>query len=163
MAKSLAALLLGSALVVTPSASAATFNWIRLVSGNASGSWGTQASWTGGTLPTTTNDTVNFNALDISADSTVTLDGNRSINALAFGDANSASGANWFLAAGTPASATLTLGGPSPTVDVSGLAAGKSAVISAVLAGTNGLTKTGNGYLTLNAGNTYSGTTILSP
>ena len=102
MAKSLAALLLGSALAVTPSASAATFNWIRLVSGNASGSWGTQASWTGSTLPTTTNDTVNFNALDITADSTVTLDGNRSINALAFGDANSASGANWFLAAGTP-------------------------------------------------------------
>ena len=163
MAKSLAALLLGSALVVTPSASAATFNWIRLVSGNASGSWGTQTSWSGGTLPTTTNDTVNFNALDITADSTVTLDGNRSINALAFGDANSASSANWFLAAGTPASATLTLGGPSPTVDVSGLAAGKSAVISAVLAGTNGLTKTGNGYLTLNAANTYSSTTILSP
>jgi autotransporter-associated beta strand protein len=163
MVKPLAALFLGSVLAITPAVSAATFNWTRLVSGNASGSWATQAWWSGGTLPTTTNDTANFNALDITADSTVTLDGNRTIKALAFGDTNSASGANWFLASGTPASATLTLGGSSPTVDVSGLAAGKSVVISAVLAGTNGLTKTGDGYLTLNAANTYSGTTILSP
>ena len=163
MVKSLAALFLGSVLVITPAVSAATFNWTRLVSGNASGSWGTQAWWSGGTLPTTTNDTANFTTLDITADSTVTLDGNRSIKALAFGDTNSASGANWFLAAGTPASAALTLGGSSPTVDVSGLAVGKAAVISAVLVGTNGLTKTGDGYLTLNAANTYSGTTILSP
>ena len=161
MAKWLAVLFLGSALAVTPSVSAATFNWTRFVGGNASGSWGTQACWSGGTLPTTTNDAANFNTLDITADSTVTLDGDRSIHALGFGDTNSTSGANWFLAAGTPASSSLTLGGPSPSVDVSGLAAGNSAVISAVLAGTNGLTKSGTSYLQLNAANTYSGGTIL--
>ena len=66
--------------------SAATFTWTKLVSGNGSGSWTNQANWSGATLPTTNTDTANFNSLDLTADSTVTLDGNQSVNALNFAD-----------------------------------------------------------------------------
>ena len=45
--------------------SAATFTWVTNSGGNASGSWTNQANWSGATLPTTTNDAVNFNTLDI--------------------------------------------------------------------------------------------------
>ena len=142
--------------------SAATFTWTKLVSGNASGSWGNQANWSGATLPTTANDTVNFNALDITANSTNSLDGNQSVNTINFADTATGTAANWFINAGSPASSTLTLGGASPTIDVTSLASGKAAVINAVIAGTSGLTKTGTSYLQLNGANTYSGGTVIS-
>ena len=141
---------------------AATFTWTKLSGGNASGSWSTQANWTGATLPTTTNDTVDFNTLDITANSTVTLDGNRSVNSLNFADASTATAANWIINAGSPSTSTLTLGGASPTINVTNLAGGEAAVINAVIGGTSGFTKTGAGFLQLNGASTYSGGTIIS-
>ena len=84
---------------------AATFTWARLAAGNASGSWNQPTNWTGGTLPTTTSDTANFSALDITADSTVTLDGNREIESLVFGDSNTGTAAGWLIQPGSPSSA----------------------------------------------------------
>ncbi|MEI6644986.1 MAG: autotransporter-associated beta strand repeat-containing protein [bacterium] len=141
-------------------AHAATNTWNKLVSGNASGSWATAANppWSSGALPGAT-DTANFNTLDITADSTVTLDGNQSINALIFGDTTTSSAANWILSAGTPSSSALTLGGTAPTITVNALGTGKAATISAVLAGTAGLTKAGAGTLILTGTNTFSGAT----
>ena len=159
----LTALLLTSVMAMPIRAQAVMFTWTRLLSGSASGSWGTQSFWTGGVLPTSTSDGANFSTLDVSTDSTISLDGNRAINSLSFGDTNATTAANWFLAPGTPASSTLTLGGVSPSISVSGLASGKSAMIATVIAGTNGLVKSGNGYLALNAANTYGGTTVLAP
>ena len=141
---------------------AGTFTWTKLSSGNAAGSWATQGNWSGATLPTTTNDTVNFNTLDITANSTVTLDGNQSASNLNFSDANTATAASWIINAGSPSTATLTLGGASPVINVTSLAGGKAAVINAVLAGTTGFTKNGGSYLQLNGANTYSGGTIIS-
>ena len=110
---------------------AATFTWTNLNGGNASGSWANGANWSGATLPTTTNDTASFTNLDVTADSTVTLDGNQVISALTFGDAAGSSGANWLLHPGSPTNSTLTLGGATPRIMVSGLGSGKSAIISA--------------------------------
>jgi len=139
-------------------AQAATNTWNKLVSGNASGSWATAANppWSSGTLPGAT-DTASFNTLDITADSTVTLDGNQSINALIFGDTTTSSAANWILSGGSPSTSTLTLGGTAPTITVNALGNGKAATISAVLAGTAGLTKAGAGTLILTGTNTFSG------
>ena len=139
-------------------AQAATNTWNKLVSGNASGSWATAANppWSSGTLPGAT-DTADFNTLDITADSTVTLDGNQSINALIFGDTTTSSAANWILSGGSPSTSTLTLGGTAPTITVNALGNGKAATISAVLAGTAGLTKAGAGTLILTGTNTFSG------
>jgi autotransporter-associated beta strand protein len=154
---SLAALLLAGA-----SLPAATFTWNKNSGGNASGSWTNQANWSGATLPTTTSDAVNFNTLDITADSKVTLDGSQSANAIFFGDTNASTGGNWIINAGSPSSSTLTLGGASPTISVASLGSGKAAAINAIITGTSGLTKTGTGFVQLNAVNTYSGGTILS-
>jgi len=144
-------------------AQAATNTWNKLVSGNASGSWATAANppWSSGALPGAT-DTADFNTLDITADSTVTLDGDQSINALIFGDTTTSSAANWILSAGTPSSSTLTLGGTSPTITVNTLGTSKAATISATLAGTAGMTKAGAGTLTLSGSNTLSGGVTLS-
>jgi len=144
------------------SAQSATFTWTKLAGGNASGSWTAQANWSGATLPTTTNDTVNFNTLDITANSTVTLDGSQSVNAMNFSDTATGTAANWIINAGNPTTSTLTLGGASPTINVTNIASGRAAVINAVIAGTNGLTKIGQGFVQLNGANTYSGGTILS-
>ena len=144
-------------------AQAATNTWNKLVSGNASGSWTNAATppWSTGALPGAT-DTASFNTLDITADSTVTLDGNQSINALVFGDTTTSSAANWILSGGSPSTSTLTLGGTAPTITVNALGNGKAATISAVLAGTAGMTKAGAGTLTLSGSNTLSGGVTLS-
>ncbi|MEZ0387258.1 MAG: beta strand repeat-containing protein, partial [Verrucomicrobium sp.] len=52
---------------------------------------------------------------------------------------------------------TITLAGTAPTIT-----ANVGAQIDSVLAGTNGLVKAGNGTLTLNGINTYSGTTYIN-
>jgi hypothetical protein len=143
------------------SAGAATFTWLQISGGNASGSWANQANWTGATLPTTTNDTLDFSTLDLTADSTITLNGNQSIGSLSFGDANTATAASWLINAGSPASSALTLGGAA-TINVTSFAGGDAAVINVPISGTNGLTKSGTAFLQLNATNTYTGGTILS-
>ena len=142
--------------------SAATFTWIKNSGGNASGSWAAQANWSGGTLPSTTNDTAAFNTLDMTVDSSVTLDGSQTVNALSFSDTATGSAASWIINAGTPSGSALTLGGSIPAISVSGLASGKAAALNAVVAGTNGFSKNGTSYLQLNAANLYSGNTILT-
>jgi fibronectin-binding autotransporter adhesin len=59
----------------------------------------------------------------------------------------------------TISGAALTLNGTTPTVSAG---SGVSSTISAVIAGTSGLTKTGNGTLILSGANTHTGTTIVS-
>jgi hypothetical protein len=144
------------------SAGGASFTWTKISSGNASGSWTNQANWSGATLPTTVADTVNFNTLDLTADSTITLDGNQTVNAMNFSDTNSSTVGSWLVNAGAPPGSTLTLGGASPTINVTSMGSGEAAVINAVIAGTSGFTKTGTSFLQVNAANTYSGTTVLS-
>ena len=149
-------------LALPPATRAATFAWTNLTGGTASGSWTNPANWSGGTLPTTAADTGNFTSLDITADSTVTLDGNQSLNSLGFSDAGTGTAANWILNPGAPSGSTLTLGGTSPTVSVNNLSSGNAAVLNVTVAGSAGLTKTGTSFLQLNAANTYAGGTSLA-
>ncbi len=144
------------------SVSGAAFVWTKLATGNASGAWTNQGNWSGGTLPTTSSDSAAFNTLDITLDSTVTLNGNQTLNRLSFGDAASGTAASWLLVPGTPANSTLTLAGANPLILVNGMASGEAALLGAAVAGTNGLIKCGPNALQLTNANTYSGGTVLS-
>jgi len=132
-----------AALVVAGSPGrAADGAWMNLLDGDASGSWPAPANWSGGTVADGANNTANFATLDITNLSTVTLDGARTIGGLIFGDVNP--DANWVLATGS--GGPLTLDAAAPAIVVSN----QVATLSAVLAGSNGFTKTGAGTLVLN-------------
>ncbi len=143
---------------------AGIFTWTQISSGNASGSWAAQTNWSGGTLPTTSGDTADFTTVNPTTNSTVMLDGNQTINNLIFNFPNIAAPASWTVAAGNPSTSTLTLAGTSPTVNVSGAAAGNGGylTINANLAGSAGFTETGGGFLALNGTNTISGASALN-
>jgi len=131
----------------------ATYTWTNLVDGDATGSWTEQTNWTGGILPTTTDDTADFSTLDLTANSTVSLNGNQEISKLIFADATTASH-DWTVAGGSPSTSTLTLDGISPEISVSN----RTATISAKLAGSSNWKKTGAGTLLLtNSTNDFSG------
>ena len=163
MKKIIVSILTVTGLLLAEKTRAGTDTWNQLSGGNASGSWNTAANppWSTGALPGAT-DTADFSTLDITADSTVTLDGNQSINALILGDTVTNTAAGWILSPGTPATSTLTLSGTTPTITVNALGGSKVATINNLLAGTAGLTKAGAGILTLAATNTYSGGTTVS-
>ena len=141
-----------------------TFAWTNLAGGDASGSWAKQANWSGGTLPTTPTSSVLFNGLNVTANSTISLDGNTSAGSLTFSDQDPGTPANWIINAGMPASSILTIGGVNPVITVTNLGSGNAVVINAVLGGTTGFTELSDShnYLQLNAYNVYSGATILS-
>lgn len=125
------------------------------------GSWATNSNWAGGVIASGTGNTADFNTLNITADTTVTLDGARAIGNLVFGDTNISSTAGWALTNGSGGS--LFLAGTTPTITVNPLGTGKFANISALLSGFNGFTKTGAGNLILNnTTNNISGPVVLS-
>ena len=105
---------------------------------------------------------------------TVTLDGNRTVGTMLFGDTNPSN--NWILNAGSPSNSVLTLAvsSGSPLIDVANTtqdpipssnsinffpSVTQSATFNVVIAGTSGLTKTGDGTLIFTRANTYTGTT----
>ncbi|MFA7344272.1 MAG: autotransporter-associated beta strand repeat-containing protein [Terrimicrobiaceae bacterium] len=69
---------------------------------------------------------------------------------------NAATSGNYTIAGGT-GPFTLTLAGATPTITTN-----VNAAISAVIAGSAGLTKSGAGLLTLSGSNTYTGGTVIS-
>ena len=71
-----------------------------------------------------------------------------------------ASGLTFDVTGYTVQSNIVTLAGTTPTISVT--TAAHSAIISSTLAGSNGLTKSGAGTLTLTVGNTYTGTTSVN-
>jgi hypothetical protein len=79
-----------------------------------------------------------FSTLDITSARTVTLDGARTIGKLIFADAANPD-SDWTLGTGSSGPLTLAVSSGSPTVTVSN----RTALISAVLAGSSGLTKAG--------------------
>jgi autotransporter-associated beta strand protein len=122
----------------------------------AGGSWTSTGNWNGNVIASGANKIANFSNLDLTADATVTLDGARTIGHLTFGD--TAASNNWLLNTGSGGSLTLDVAAGSPQVTVSN----QTATIGAVIAGNDGLTKTGTGTLVLNAANTYTGGTTVS-
>ena len=149
----------------------------------AGGSWATPANWD--SIPNAADAIANFDTLDLSADATVTLDGNFTVGTLIFGDIVPAAypgpATNWIINAGSPTSSALTLnvssgtptinvvnptaqpinsaGPPAATAGFYKLFVDQTATINTVLAGSKGLNKTGYGTLVLTRPNSYTGTT----
>jgi beta-galactosidase len=116
---------------------------------DASGNWSDSNNWFGGNVADGDGNTADFSTINLTADRTITLDAPHTISTLKFGD--TAPDHNWTLAGAN----TLTLG-TAPVINV----ANQTATISAVIAGTAGLTKTGLGTLTLGgATDAYTGGT----
>ncbi len=149
-----------SALLLAPTAFAQNQNGTWNVT-TTPGSWATPGNWVGSAIANGSGFTANFNSVDIPGDTTVNLDGARTIGNLVFGDTTIGTAGSWILANGT--GGPLTLAGTTPTITVNALGTDKNAQITATLGGISGFTKAGAGVLILNnAGNTISGAIVLS-
>ena len=84
------------------------------------------------------------------------LDSPQAIGTLVFGDLNTSTAAGWLIDNNSNALNILTLAGQT-NILVNALGAGKQVTISANLAGTSGLRKTGAGTLDLNSANLLTG------
>ncbi len=120
------------------------------------GSWAMAANWSPAGPPDGVDNTADFSQHSLAANATVTLDGNHTIGNLVFGDQGNAY--NWTLAAGSGGTLTLQISTGTPTITVNN----QTATISAVLAGSQGLTTLGGGALVLAASNVYTGGTTVS-
>ncbi len=142
-------------------AAAQAFNgtWTNLTSGL---NWSTAGNWSGGIVATGSTYTANFSTLDITGNTTVHLDGPRVIGNLIFGDIVTNTAAGWILDNNGTAANILTLSNSNPTITVNALGTTNRVLISAVLAGSQGLTKAGPGTLTLSATNTCKGATLVN-
>ena len=129
-----------------------TATWIN----SAGGSWPTLTNWQSSALGTGPGITADFGTLNLTADATVTLDGARTLGNLVFADTTP--DFNWIVNPGSGGPLTLAVTSGSPTITVTN----QNATIAMPLAGTQGLTKTGNGTLILTATNTYTGGTTVN-
>ena len=137
-------------LAVATSGRAADGTWTSLTSGN----WTTSSRWQA-TIADGSGFTANFGTLNPTADVTVTLNGNRTIGHLIFGDTAPASAAGWEVTGNT---LTLATASGQPSITVNALGDSKAATISSVLAGSAGFAKNGSGTLILSSTNTITGT-----
>lgn len=139
-------------MVLAPRADAVDGTWNT----DAGGAWDTSATtpWLNSIVASDADFTAYFNAVNITANRTISLTNPLTIGNLAFGDKTTASN-DWTLSG-----ATLTLQRTSgtPTIAVDN----RSATISLALQGTQGMTKDGAGTLILSGNNLYSGTTTIS-
>ena len=121
----------------------------------AGGSWADSGNWAHTLIASGSGVTADFSTLDLGADATVTLDGAYTIGQLLFGDTTPSN--NWILDTGSTGTLTLAATG-TPSISV----ANETTTINALLSGSQGFSKTGNGTLVLTAANNYSGTTTVN-
>lgn len=128
--------------------------WNSLTSGN----WGDNTKWSSG-VANGAGQTAFFNNLDITSNVTVTLDTPRTIGSLVLQDTGTTNTQIYTIAGA--GSNILTLGGAATITSSSGSVTSPTAAhtVMAAIAGSAGLIKSGTGALSLNAINTYSGTT----
>ena len=151
-------LTLGALLLASVSARAVDGTWTN----DGSSLWSTTTNWNGGTVADGSGATANFNTINITADRTISLDSSRTIGNLIFGDITTGSAASWILDNNSIPGNVLTLAGGTPTITVNAMGTGAGATLSAILAGTSGLTKAGSGALTLSGADTYTGTITIN-
>ena len=102
------------------------------------GNWSAPATWVGGVEADGTDFTANFTGVDINGARTITLDTARTIGNITFTDATTSSHDLTISGANT---LTLDRTTGTPTIDVT--QSGRTLTISSVIAGNDGLTKTG--------------------
>ncbi|MCW1923070.1 tandem-95 repeat protein [Luteolibacter arcticus] len=122
----------------------------------AGGLWTMAGNWSGGTIANGAGQTADFSTLNLTADTTVALNGDRTIGHLLFDDIIASN--HWLLNSGSGGALTLDILGGTPGIVVNDC----TATLNVVLAGNKGFTKTGNGTLTLGGANSYSGGTTIS-
>lgn len=128
----------------------------------AGGDWSVPGNWEGPVADGADN-TANFNALDLTGDIHVTLDGDRTIGHLVFSDLAAATAGNWRIVGDdTEPRLTLEVEAGAPTVTVGTMAANSAAIIDVPLISGNGLNKLGPGILALSAANEVEGTLNVS-
>lgn len=142
----------GAALLLACEAQAGDGSWRNA----AGGSWPVTANWSGGSIGSGPGFIAKFSALDLTADATVTLDGDRQLGGMIFGDTTPSH--SWTLNPGSSGTLTLQTATGTPQIVVNN----QSATLAVVVAGSGGLGKSGAGLLTLNGTNTYTGTTTIS-
>jgi autotransporter-associated beta strand protein len=121
----------------------------------AGGSWAASGNWSNGVVGQGSSVTADFSQLTLPGTAGVTLDSAPVIGNLVFGDRGNTYG--WTLGPGSGGPLTLAATN-TPVIAVSN----QTATISAVIAGTSGLAKNGNGTLVLSAANTFAGGTTVN-
>lgn len=125
-------------------------------------SWDDAANWAGGIVADGAGFTADFGAADISGYTVVNLLAPRTVGTLVFGDADLATPGSWNIGNGDNAANILSLSGPAPSIFVPDLGAGQNVSVSAAVAGSGGLAKTGPGELVIYGNKSYSGDTAVS-
>jgi len=120
---------------------------------DANGLWSTPSNWNPGVVD---GSTANFTN-NITANRTVSLDSDRTLNHVVFGDSDASTAGSWIINNNGVTNNNLVLGGVTPGITVNTLGVDKTATISAVIQGSAGFVKRGNGTLVLTANNTFSG------
>ena len=155
--------LLSTALIITllvsHSASAADLLWGSNL-GTGPWDWNTGGNWALGTAPTTSTDRADLRKdwTDL-ATPTINLSAPTTTNGIFYYD-TSGTAVAMTIANGGNAANTLTLGGTTPSTPY--IETSSNLTISAIILGTQGVTKGGSSTLTLSGVNTYSGGTIVS-
>jgi autotransporter-associated beta strand protein len=126
---------------------------------DANGLWSGAGNWSASTIADGAGFIANFTN-NITADRTVSLDTDRTINRVNFSDATTGTAGSWILNNNATATNNLILSGTTgaatgtvPVIDVGALGTGKTATISAIIEGSYGFTKTGTGTLVLSGAN----------
>jgi uncharacterized repeat protein (TIGR02543 family) len=127
---------------------------------SAGGSWPVSANWQDNIIGAGANETADFGTLTLPANTTVTLDGARTIGNLSFDDQNATKHA-WTLNTGSGGPLTLAVTSGTPVISNN-----VETTLGVALAGSQGLNKTGTGTLILSSttpiGNSYTGTTTVN-
>lgn len=157
-------IVLATAGVLAAAVPSGAATWSVLAGGDASGAWNVSGNWNSGAgpVPDAQDQIADFSTQNITVDSVVTLDGDRIVGQLKFGDTTTSSNAGWSIGVGSVSTSKLTLSTATgkPIINVGTLGQlvdnrlNKAATISTPIVATNGFTKSGAGTLTLSGTNT---------
>ena len=128
--------------------------------------WSENTNWDGNLIASGNGATADFGLRDLTADTSLEIDSNRTLGRLVFGDTDYSTPAGWTIDDGGNAARTISLaGGSTPVIQVDGLttpagdttdvpeAAAFPHHLAVTLTGSGGFTKTGVGLIELNRAN----------